>query len=61
MKITLGVVLAVIGVILLALGITGTFGWETNIGLDAVGAALLLAGVLLSLKIVTPGGVGIGG
>ena len=50
MKITLGIILALLGVVMLLLGISGIAGWETNIGLDAVGAALLFFGVVLSFK-----------
>ncbi len=45
-----GWVLIAVGAVLLIVGISGKFGWTTNVGLDLVGAALLIIGVLLSIN-----------
>ncbi len=50
MKLTVGLFVLLIGAVLLILGISGKFNWETNIGLDAAGVFLILVGGILSIK-----------
>ena len=49
MKIKLGYLIIFGGIVLLALGISGIFGWETNIGLDLLGVGLAFLGLILLL------------